>query len=329
MVWQPLIVSSYEIGVLKVKMRYLRLKKKLIHKIYSKVYIDRNKNNTGSVFIAGTGRSGTTWLADIISSQIPCRVMFEPFQSMLVKDYSMFHYHQYMRPMENNQELHAYCHRILSGNIRHRWIDRHINHVFPSYRIIKDIRANLFLKWFNNNFPEVPILFIVRHPCAVVLSHLELSWPTDIDVASFLIQDKLVSDFLLDKLDIIQSADTIEEKCAVVWCVTNLIPFEQFGYTNLAAFFYENLCTQPEREIRRIFQLTQLDCDASVFDTIGVPSTTAQLSSAVMTGQDKIGGWTKKLSSAQIKRILSVVRAFGLDHIYDESLMPLERVWEF
>jgi hypothetical protein len=36
--------------------------------------------------------------------------------------------------------------------------------------------------------------------------------------------------------------------------------------------------------------------------------------------------WKNSLSSAQIGRILNVVKAFRLDHLYGDSLLPLSNV---
>jgi hypothetical protein len=233
-----------------------------------------------------------------------------------------------MRPSEQDHDLALYCQKILRGNIRHTWVDRQVDHLFPKYRLIKEIRANLFLKWFNNNFPAVPILFAIRHPCAVVLSHLELSWDTSIDLSSFLLQNRLIDDFLSDKLEIIKNAETAEEQHAILWCVSNLVPLKQFQPSQLNLFFYENLCTQPEIEIPRIFNLINQQYGRSVFEYLERPSTTSQSSkSAIMTGENKITKWKDKLSSEQIDRILSIVRAFELDHIYDESLTPISKNW--
>lgn len=53
-----------------------------------------------------------------------------------------------------------------------------------------------FLKWLRIRFPKVPLLFILRHPCAVVLSRKELGWPADSDLEPFLQQESLIEDFL-------------------------------------------------------------------------------------------------------------------------------------
>jgi hypothetical protein len=172
-------------------------------------------------------------------------------------------------------------------------------------------------------FPEVPLLFIVRHPCAVVLSRMQLGWATDTDIDPFLSQAKLFDDFLADKIETIRRAKTAEEKHAIIWCISNLVPITQFNSGELNLIFYEDLCIQPEVEIPKIFQAIKHQHQASVFEHINQPSTTTVRTSAVVTGEDKVARWKKELSPKQINNILSVVEDFRLDYIYGNTFTPL------
>lgn len=273
--------------------------------------------------MAGTARSGTTWLADLIASQITCRIMFEPFNPELVSEYRGFHYFHYMRPEWDNKELYGFARPVFTGEIRNRWIDRQNEHIFPKYRLIKEIRANLLLKWLHVHFPDVPIIFLIRHPCAVVLSRMQLGWATDHDIEPFLSQPELVADHLSDHLDLIRNAKTDEEKHAIIWSVSNLVPLKQFMPDELKMVYYENLCTQPEIEFQTIFESIGHGYDDSLVEMVNQPSQTTKATSAVVTGSNKISHWKSALSPLQIERILNVVRAFGLDHLYDDSSLPL------
>lgn len=323
---EPLFLGGYDAGCL-VKganvRRYKKLQKRLLHRIYGQLYRDTNRTTRNSILVAGTARSGTTWLGSIIASQVPCRMMFEPFNSGKVEDFRQFYYFQYMRPTDVNSALQSYCQTIFTGNIRNGWIDREIDNLKPRYRLIKEIRVNLFLKWISLAFPEIPLLFIIRHPCAVALSRMQLDWATDSDIEPFLAQPKLIDDFLADKLDIIKSAKTDEEKHAIIWCISNLVPLKQFGPKELNVIFYENLVLQPEIEIPRIFQVINLPYENTVFAQANKPSTTTIRSSAIVTGDNKVTRWKRNLSAKQIDNILSIVEAFGLDYLYSGFGTPL------
>jgi hypothetical protein len=303
--------------------RYRKLIKRAIRIICSRLYRDTNRDTARSILVAGTGRSGTTWLADIIGSQISCRTMFEPFHSKQVDGFRRFYYFQYMRPTEMSCELLSYSRKIFTGDIRDQWIDRQVEHILPRYRLIKEIRANLFLRWIHEMFPEVPLLFVVRHPCAVVLSQIQLGWATDTDIDPFLSQPDLIADFLANKMDIIEGADTVEEKHAIIWSISNLIPMKQFDSVGLNVIFYENLCVQPEAEIPRVFQVLNFEYQDSVLRHSDKPSTTAIRTSAIVTGDNRVTRWKKELSPKQIERILSVVEDFDLDYLYGDSVTPL------
>jgi hypothetical protein len=54
-------------------------------------------------------------------------------------------------------------------------------------------------------------------------------------------------------MDLVKNAKTDEEKYAVIWSVSNLVPLKQFKPNKIKIIYYENLCTQPEIELPAIF----------------------------------------------------------------------------
>ena len=285
--------------------------------LYSRLYRNPKPSLENSILVAGTARSGTTWLADILAGVVNGRILFEPFNPRLVQPYSSFHYFQYMRPNEPNEALESFCHQALTGNLRHPWIDRQVDYLNAENRVIKAIRANLMLKWLHERFPQVPLIFIIRHPCAVVLSRMQLGWDTDRDIEPFLAQPKLVTDFLEPYLDTIALAKTDVEKHAIIWCISNLIPLRQFEDGQLYILSYENLCIQLEVELHLLFQKKHLYYDVRNLAQFTRPSVTSQPKSAIFEGTDPIYQWRSQLSNEQVKRILTIVDLFGLGHLYD------------
>jgi hypothetical protein len=251
--------------------------------------------------------------------------MFEPFNPRMVGAYSQFQYFQYMRPDNPDEALRGYCRRILTGAIRDAWIDREVDVLRQRYRVIKDIRANLMLRWLHRQFPEVPMLLLVRHPCAVVASRMKLGWATDSDIVSFTSQPDLVQDFLADRMRAIETANTEEAKHAVIWCVSNLVPLVQFAGTGLMVVHYEDLCTRPHAEFSRIFAQLGIDYHDSVFDDLAAPSMTSRAGSEIVTGGDRLADWSKVLSAGQVRNVLEVVDRFGLSYLYGESAVPGSR----
>jgi hypothetical protein len=301
-----------------------KLYRRAVQEIGSRFYVNPDSDLRKSILVAGTARSGTTWLGDLIASQIPSRILFEPFHPELVPEYRGFHYFQYMRPGTENPEFRAFARKVFTGETRNHWIDHQNEQIYSQYRLIKEIRINLALKWLHDNFPEVPILFLLRHPCAVVLSRMQLGWATDSDIEPFLSQADLVTDYLGEHLELIRNAKMEEEKHAIVWSISNLVPLGQFMPGELKIVYYENLCTQPEIELRSLFASIGQKYESPRLDQINQPSQTTRISSAVVSGRDKVTHWKKKLSPAQIDTILRVVESFGLNHLYADSFLPLD-----
>jgi hypothetical protein len=312
-------------GLRQIRFRSRKLYRRAIQRIGSYFYFNPDPNIQRSILVAGTARSGTTWLADLISSQIPSRLLFEPFNPDLVSSYRGFHYFQYMRPGTENPEFHAFAQKVFTGKIRNHWIDHQNERIISKFRLVKEIRANLALKWLHDHFPEVPIIFIMRHPCAVVSSRMELGWATDHDIEPFLSQSQLVEDYLGPYLDLIRSAVNTEEKHAVIWSLSNLVPLKQFNSNQLKIVYYENLCTQPEIELPGIFEAIRYHSFNPPVTGSNQPSQTTRRDSAVVTGTNKIELWKEKLSPSQIDNILQVVQAFGLGHLYGDSTLPLHK----
>lgn len=300
-----------------------KLYRRTIQLACSYLYVNPDPDVNRSILVAGTARSGTTWLGDMIAAQIPCRILFEPFNPDLVPEYRGFNYFQYMRPGQENTAFFNFARRIFTGEIRNRWIDRQNEQIFPKYRLIKEIRANLSLKWLHEKFPQVPIIFIIRHPCAVALSRMSLGWATDRDISHFLAQPDLVEDYLGDYLDLIGSANTPEEKHAIIWCISNFVPLKQANPGELRIVYYENLCTQPEVELANIFEFIHHRYKPMNLRKFTVPSLTAKTTSAVVSGSDRVTQWKRKLNPTQINNILRVVNLFDLDYLYGDSHLPL------
>ena len=303
--------------------RFSRVYRRAKRFIFSRLYADRHPDSRNSILVAGTARSGTTWVGDLIATQVNARILFEPFHPGKVKEYRPFETYQYLRPDEEHAGLQRYAEKLFSGTIRNSWIDREVSQLRPAYRIIKAVRANMILKWLDVRFPQVPKLLVLRHPCATFLSWQRLGWDPAGDLNLLLVnQTALIRDYISQKLDTVRAYTTAEEQFAAFWCIQNLVPIRQFQAGTLPVVFYENLCTAPADEIPRLFEMIRLPFRSDVFQALEKPSTTAKKYSAVLTGGDKISGWQDQLPEGQADRILNVVAYFGLDDVYDASPMP-------
>jgi len=274
-----------------------------------------------TVFLAGTGRSGTTWVANIINYSNSYRLMFEPFNPNAVDIVGHFRYRQYLRPENKDPRYLEPANTILSGLVRNEWIDRLNRKVIARKRLVKDIRAHHLLKWIKSNFPEIPIILLLRHPCAVAHSKMKLEWDTQIE--EFLSQDELVEDFLTPFKNEIENVQTVFEKHIIQWCIENFVPLTQFEDDEIHFAFYENFCRNPEYELDRLFTFLNEAYDSSIYDAVRRPSPLSRKQSAVFIGDDLVESWKRHIKDKQIHRSVEILSWFGLDSIYSDDPMPL------
>ncbi len=276
-----------------------------------------------TVFLAGAGRSGTTWVEEVINSNNEYRMMFEPFHSKHVDLLGDWNYVQYLRVNDHNDKYLKPATSILSGNIRNNWIDKFNKRFFSQKRLIKDIRAQFILKWIKHNFPEIPIILLLRHPCAVANSRLKLGWDTHLE--DLLAQDELMEDFLNPFKEELENAKDKDlfDKQIYMWCIENYVPLKQFNKGEALIVFYEDICLNPTTEIERIVSFIGGDFSSKMIENANKPSALSQQDSAVVSGSDLVSSWRKNISDEQVERAYEILSIFGLQKIYNKSDLPL------
>lgn len=108
-----------------------------------------------------------------------------------------------------------------------RAVDRFNESFLVRRRLVKEIRANVLLPWLHSVFPDVPIVLILRHPCAVALSRLSLRWGTTLD--DFLSQPALMDDYLHPIEADIRGATEPFDRHIFMWCIENYVPLRYFA----------------------------------------------------------------------------------------------------
>lgn len=283
--------------------------------------IDRNNDHRRSVFVAGTGRSGTTWLADIINQRGNYRLMFEPFHPKRTPWMKPFGARPYLRPEDTAPEFLAIAQSIVTGRIRHSWTERFNRRLVAHDRLIKEVHANLMLKWLHVNFPGMPLVLVLRHPCPVALSFVTHNFQGA--VMPLLEQEKLVEDFLHPYVDEIRRARDTFERAVFLWCVETLVPLRQCRPGEIHVVFFEKLVEEPEQEIGRLFSYLGKSTESLDLEKLGIPSLTSRKASSVIwTGASRIDGWRNKVSDEQRRRTVEILKVFGLDCIYSDASMP-------
>jgi hypothetical protein len=291
--------------------------------IRGQLYIEKDQSYKNTVLLSGSGRSGTTWLANIINNDNSFRYMFEPFHPELVSIVKHFNSRQYLRETDKNEEYLMPASRIFSGRVRNLWIDRYNKKSIPTKRLIKDIRVNLLLRWIKTNFPEIPIVFMLRHPFSVACSRIRLGWKAHLD--DFNAQREFCEDFLIKFNEIVIRDKGEFEKQILMWCIENYVPITSLKSDEIYILFYENLFSNPEKEVRSLFNYLNLSVSDHLFDIIKKPSPMTKKNSPFITGEDPLLHWKTILTNKQIDSALKIMSDFGFDKIYCDEAFPQNR----
>lgn len=282
-----------------------------------------NSDPAQTIILAGSGRSGTTWLGNIIAASPSMRIIFEPFDYRHVPAASVLPLRAYARPTESYPDWAAFVGQALRGQLDNEWVNRQGRRRWAWQRLVKAIRANLMLGWIDHTF-HPKIVFTIRHPCAVVLSRVKLQWDTHLDV--FLGQPQLVADYLEPFVEVINRAQTPLQQHTVTWCIENLVPLRQLPDYDWIFCSYEQLYRNPQPEAERV--LAGLGLRQSWFTRRAITKVTmvARPDSAILSNEDPLTAWKNKLTAQEIDEILGIVNQFGIDLYSDAALPHLDRL---
>ncbi len=289
------------------------------------LYLDRGRGAAASVVLAGHDRSGTTWIAEALNHRRDFRYIYEPFHPGRLDATSLFTPRLYLRPDDREERYMAAADAVLSGRVRSLWADKYNRTVLPRRRLVKEVRSNLLLPWLAASFPDTPIVFVLRHPCAVANSERRLSDSWHIDLGRFLSQPALMEDHLEPFRGAMEAATTDWGKRAFVWCIENHVPLATLDPDRVLFAFYEDFCVDPETELKRLFEFVNLPYDPHALETLAKPSATSRKDSAVLAGEDLIEAWRRSVTDDEIAETMRVVELFGLDRIYSTDSMPRSR----
>ena len=287
-------------------------------------FVDVNPDHRSSILVFGSGRSGTNWLAETINFDQTYRFIVEPFNRERVPIAAGFSKAQYLRPGDDDARFVEPAQTIFQGRVRCPWTDSMNARSIAHSRVIKDVRSTLLSGWIAGHFPGMPLVFIVRHPCAVAHSRSRLNWvPRSPDV--YLSQPALMEDHLEPFRDLIEGQQSDFLRHVLDWCIENYVPKRQLDLARPCVVQYERLVADRERELRRVFRYVGRPFDVGAVRRSERPSATAfaQPASRVPAMWDSSERWDRRRPRSEIRGAMSIVERFGLESWYSSEAAPL------
>jgi len=299
-----------------------------------------------AIIVAGTPRSGSTWIMDLLGWLPGYTILYEPFHPQWFREsYTLSLQSRPYLPLESSWiEGEKYVKKVLSGKIISEnpyFVHDKINSKFIVHRllsnklIVKSIRANRLLPWIHHNFKVKGIIFIIRHPCAVIYSQLKTGYTGYHRLTNGNFKDIIPDKNQLRKevikiepyhpgiIEKIKEIEGQEEILTVIWCIDNLIPLSYDQSSSWYILPYERLITKGIKEVKNLFNWLEKDIPVETLKQFNIPSiVTREKEPLKVTEKNyQLSKWKRNLSNNTVKRILKIVSDFGL-RFYTENLEP-------
>jgi hypothetical protein len=302
-----------------------RLARSVERRLASRWFVDLGGGAEDTVLLAGSGRSGTTWLAEVLTRGGGYRYLFEPFHPVRSPFARLFPARAYLGPADGDPRQASGAERVVDGHVRTAWIDQYNRQMIARRRLVKDVWSNLRLGWLRAAFPSLRTILVVRHPCPTVVSQLASGWNWYADPPTFLGQPALLRRHLEPFADTIASSADDLERHVNAWCVDTLVPMRELASGGVHVVFYEHLLARPEEELSSLFAFLGRSARPDVLRLALDPSATSGPHSAVVTGGDALASWIGKVPAEDVRRTIAILERFGLDRLYGPEPMPRMR----
>ncbi len=282
------------------------------------------------IWLLGDGRSGTTWVSDIINHDKRYREMFEPFHPELIEDMQFIAPHQYVQQGAPNEKLRALAGKIFNGRFTHPRVDSENSSLRYEGLLIKDIFANLLCYWALSQFPKVKPVLLIRNPFSVVLSKSKKKdWFWATEPLDLLNQPALFADYLHpfeEEIKRISNQKNYILNQVLIWAIINYVPLRQFKPGNIHICFYEDIYSEPSKEVLKLFEFVrdkreELSSDIPE-NVIERPSRVVGTESNLISGTSPVSSWMNELVPKLIDDGLKILQNFGLENLYDDKSMP-------
>jgi len=277
--------------------------------------------------IAGIGRSGTTWLGELINYDHSYRVLFEPLhKDVALHDLFTRAVQRYLPPQHADPALAHDLADAFTRTYDAPFVNQYATQAPPegytSGVMVKEIRITMLLAWLQHTFPHMPIVVIMRHPGAVLNSQLT-QWHVYAPHLKVITQQPLLMHEHLESFRYeLMAENSIFQNQLLVWTLSHYVLLRTLNHGQIHTLFYENLVLDPMNELKRLFAFLNRPFDeARIAQQVNIPSRMAGGTKAkVFSDLDR---WRSGFNRVQLTQIQLALEMFGLDAIYTtHSTLP-------
>lgn len=277
------------------------------------------------LLIIGEGRSGTTWIGETFGRSPQVLYYVEPCNPDNNVHGTLTAWTRYVRPNGNDPYYERYLTAAFNGLISpgQTWSRQKFwRRLLPGYRVvIKEVATFMSLEWVYQRF-DPSVLVVLRHPCGVALSNRDRNAHREEQQRLSLLKQnsELVDTHLSPYLSVIEKARTPLEVSSVIWAIRNRVLANTYRQYPWRVVCYEDLCCDPKKTFRSLFDTFDLPWDLSVERFIEYKTNRSEpgtFSTGRIT-QQQIDKWKRQLTPAEVEQVRRVVAPFELPFYQSE-----------
>lgn len=278
-------------------------------------------NKHTKFLILGDGRSGTTWVADVLNFDGRYLDFFESFHGQRVlKLEDRRIYPTSVDFFERSKRFESY---VMGSKI---FADQQKSKGFArSGCLVKDVTAHMVFPLICNSFDYK--VYIIRNPLSVALSKEGFGvWHSDEDLKMLVNSSSEVRE-LSDRCMSRCLVGSCFHEYVLVWCLLHRIVLSEVLKSGTLVVFYENLLLDPERSFEQLFSHMNMERDyirskSKILSAINKRSKTTTSQNRIESGLNGERTWERYKSSSEISDAHEIIRIFKLDHLYQDTIVP-------
>lgn len=274
-----------------------------------------------TIVVCGDGRSGTTWIAQTLASLPGAAVLFEPLHPKRVPGVTEagFTWRTYVRPGTEWAAGRSVLEDAFAGRPLNLWTGSALTWPQRVTRwVVKCIRANRLVPWMSEWMQPRQRVLVLRHPCAIVGSQIASDWT----VPNAPYSQELIDDYPVIG-SVVDAIETPEERRALDWAVNTLVALpSRSSWTTVC---YEQL-VEGRETFTSILDAWALRVPADLADRSTRWSHTSRRRELGEDRATTVTDWTTQLGEEQVRRVLAVTHALGLDFYGEDPRPDAERL---
>lgn len=306
--------------------------KNLVIHILRLIYELKKHDHYSNIIIFGSGRSGTTFLSEVLESLNKAKLIDEPLKNSNSHKIDKIGFTGWGQFIPENEfkwkDAFHFFDRLLSGKEFNPNHIRNLSNIFTTkIYVLKFIRGNMLMPWLIRNFQIRKPIYLIRNPYAVIASQLRHSgWnsnePLKFKNGIIIPKFKYYNQFYNKYEIMFNEVRQLEEHLTLLWIMENeYIINHPMHNKEWIAISYEELILKPAQTLEKLGSLIDFPVTEKMKNLVNTPSYSSQKDEIEVSVQ--LNGWKNYLSDNQVESIEKMLNRSSIKGIYKaDDLLP-------